>query len=208
MCESRLTRGHRWFAALYPRIVAGQERRRWSKVRPRIMGDVRGHVLEIGVGAGTSLPFYPAEAQVVATEPDPHMLRRAQQRLAELGRTNIELRQAPAEALPFEDHSFDHVVCSWMLCTVDDLDRTLAEVRRVLKPEGTFRFMEHVRNDSNGFWAAAQAVIAPAWRWAGAGCRLNQQTERAITEAGFRIEWIEHVQTWLQPVIYGAARPA
>ncbi len=208
MSTEREQRGHRWFAALYPLIVASEERRRWSKVRPRIMGEVEGRVLEIGVGSGYSLPFYPSEAQVVATEPDPHMLKRAQRRLEELASTNFELRQAPAEQLPFEDASFDHVVCSWVLCTVDDLPRALAQVGRVLKPEGTFRFLEHVRNDSSTFWGFAQNVIAPVWRWGGAGCRLNQRTQQAIEEAGFRMEWLETVPGWLQPVIYGVARPA
>ncbi len=208
MSTERARPGHRWFAALYPLIVARDERRRWSKVRRRIMGEVQGRVLEIGAGSGYSLPYYPAEAQVVATEPDPHMLERAQRRLQELGVTNIELRQASAEELPFEDASFDHVACSWVLCTVDDLARCLAEARRVLKPEGTLRFMEHVRNDSSTFWSVLQHLIAPAWRWFGAGCHLNQRTQRAVEEAGFRIEWIEQVPGWLQPVIYGVARPA
>ena len=203
----RQQKGYRLFAVFYPRIVASEERRRWSKVRPRIMGDVQGRILEIGVGSGYSLPFYPSETQVVATEPDPHMLRQARQCLKELGLTNIELRQAPAEQLPFEDASFDHVVCSWVLCTVDDLHQTLAEVRRVLKPNGTFRFMEHVRNDNIAFWRAMQNLIAPAWHWLGAGCRLNQRTQQAIDEAGFRIEWVEQVGGGLQPVIYGVARP-
>ncbi len=207
MSTEREQRGHRWFAALYPLIVAGDERRRWSKVRPRIMGEVQGRVLEIGVGSGYSLPYYPAEAQVMATEPDPHMLTRAEKRLVELGLTNIELRQAPAEELPFEDSSFDHVVCSWVLCTVDDLGRCLAEARRVLKPGGTLRFMEHVRNDSSTLWSTLQNVIAPAWRWFGAGCHLNQPTQQAIEEAAFRIEWLEQVPGWLQPAIYGVARP-
>lgn len=171
------------------------------------MGEAQGRVLEIGVGSGYSLPFYPAGAQVTATEPDPHMLKRVRRRLDELGRANIELRQAPAEQLPFEDATFDHAVCSWVLCTVDDLRQTLAEVRRVLKPDGTFRFMEHVRNDESRFWSAAQNVIAPVWRWAGAGCRLSQRTQQAIEEAGFRIEWLERVPGWLGPVIYGVARP-
>ena len=203
----RQRKGYRLFAVFYPLIVASEERRRWSKVRPRIMGEAQGRVLEIGVGSGYSLPFYSREAQVVATEPDPHMLKRARRRLDESGRTDIDLRQAAAEQLPFEDASFNHVVCSWVLCTVDDLRQTLAEVRRVLKPDGTFRFMEHVRNDDSAFWRFVQRLIAPVWRRLGAGCRLNQRTQRAIEEAGFRMEWLEQAPSWLQPVIYGVARP-
>jgi len=203
----RQQKGYRLFAVFYPRIVASEERRRWSKVRPRIMGDAQGRILEIGVGSGYSLPFYPSETQVVATEPDPHMLKRAREQLQKLGTANIELQQAPAEQLPFDDASFDHVVETWVLCTVDDLHQTLAEVRRVLKLDGTFRVMEHVGNDQSRFWGGVQNVIAPVWHWMGAGCRLNQRTQRAIEAAGFRFDWIELAPGKMQPVIYGVARP-
>ena len=172
------------------------------------MAGLRGRVVEVGVGSGTNLSYYPPDVQVAATEPDPYMLKRATKKLAELGRTNIEVRHAAAEQLPFEDASFDHALCTWVLCTVDNLDQTLAEVRRVLKPDGTFRFMEHVGNDQNAFWRTAQNAIGPFWHWAGAGCRVNQRTERIIEAAGFQFVWIERVSGWLQPAIYGVARPA
>ncbi|OGO50062.1 MAG: hypothetical protein A2148_06085 [Chloroflexi bacterium RBG_16_68_14] len=208
MNPRRQQKGYRLFAVFYPMIVASEERRRWSKIRPRIMGEVQGRVLEIGVGSGYSLPFYPPQAQVIATEPDPHMLGRARRHLEKLSISNIEIRQAAAEQLPFGDASFDHVVCSWVLCTVDELRQTLAEVHRVLKPDGTFRFMEHVRNDDSAFWNLMQRLIAPAWQRLGAGCRLNQRTQQAIEEASFRFEWIVEERGWLSPVIYGVARPA
>jgi len=206
----RLERGHLWFAYFYSRFIARgrAEQKLWAQPRRRLMEGLQGRVAEIGVGSGTNLSYYPSGVQIVATEPDPHMLKRARQRLEELGATNIELRQAPAERLPFEDASLDHVVETWVFCTVDDLPQALSEVRRVLKPDGTFRFMEHVGNDSSGFWGGAQNVIAPVWHWMGAGCRLNQRTERAIEAAGFRFDWIERVPGKMQPVIYGVARPA
>ncbi len=164
-------------------------------------------MLEIGVGTGHSFSFYPVETHVVATDPDPHMLDRATKRLAELGATHIELRQASAEALPFEDSSFDHVVSSMVLCSVNDVRRVLAEARRVLKPEGTIRFWEHVRNDGSRFWGRAQDFVTPIWRWFGAGCHPNRRTEHAIEEAGFAIEWIERNRDVpFEPVIYGVAR--
>jgi len=207
--SAQQTQGHRWFAALYDRITGPGERRLFSKVRPHIVGEVSGRVLEIGVGTGASLPYYPAGVQVVGTEPDPYMLRRAERRLRELGRSNVELRQAPAESLPFEDASFDHVVSTLVLCTVDDQARALAEARRVLKPGGTLRFIEHVRNDESPFWGRTQDLITPVWRWLGAGCHPNRQTRRAIEEAGFRFEELDEVRIAPgTPAIYGIARPA
>ena len=200
--------GHRWFAAMYDRITGPGERRLLSKIRPRIMGEARGRVLEIGAGTGASFEYYPADAQVVATEPDPYMLDRARKRVQALGRTSIELRQAPAEGLPFDDGSFDHVITSLVLCTVRDAPRALAEMRRVLKPDGSLRFIEHVRNDDSRFWGTVQDVITPVWRWVGAGCHPNRRTQRAIEDAGFRLEWLELARIGPgTPAIFGVARP-
>ena len=109
------------------------------------MDDLQGRIVEIGAGSGTNFSYYPAGAETFATEPDPHMLKRARAKLDEIGSTNIEVRQAPAERLSFEDASFDHALCTWVLCTVDDLTATRGEIRRVLRPEGTFRVMEACR---------------------------------------------------------------
>ncbi len=208
MSEEKKERGHRWFAAIYDRLGGAMERRFGKTVRPRLMADLRGRVLEIGAGTGASFEYYPLDAQVLATEPDPYMRQRAQTRLAELGRTNIELRQAHAEALPFEDAAFDHIMTSLVLCTVADPRRALQEARRVLKPDGTLRFIEHVRNDDSRFWGTVQDLIVPVWRWFGAGCHPNRRTQQAIEAANFRFEWIERARIAPgTPVIYGVARP-
>lgn len=209
MSETAHCKGHRWFAAVYDRLTGPSERRLGATIRPRLLGDLQGRVLEIGAGTGASFAYYPPGVEVVATEPDPYMLRRAEARLAKLGRDAIELRQAPAEQLPFDDASFDHVVITLVLCTVRDQARALAETRRVLKPNGTLRFWDHVRNDESAFWGRLQDVITPAWRWAGAGCHPNRRTQRAIEDAGFRIEWVERVRIAPgTPAIYGVARRA
>ncbi|MCH8009821.1 MAG: class I SAM-dependent methyltransferase, partial [Chloroflexi bacterium] len=167
-------KGHRWFAALWDRTGAVSERAHGPKIRPRIMGEASGDVLEIGVGTGASFSYYPEDARVIAIEPDPYMIERAHKRLAELGNTNIQLRQAAAEELPFEDASFDHVVASLVFCSVRDQAVAFAEVRRVLRPNGTFRFWEHIRNDDSRFWGTVQDAITPVWRWFGAGCHPNR----------------------------------
>lgn len=208
MSEQASVQGHRWFAALWDTVSAPGERRFGRQIRQRLLGDLSGRVLELGVGTGHSFAFYPSEAQVLATEPDPHMLPRAEKRIAQLGLSNIAVRQADAERLPFEDASFDHVVSMLVLCSVRDVPRALAEARRVLKPEGSLRFWEHVRNDESRLWGTGQDLIVPVWRWFGAGCHPNRRTQRAIEEAGFRFEWIERVGPGFGPLIYGVARPA
>ena len=209
MSAQQQEKGHRWFAALYDRLTAGNERRLGPRVRPRLAGEAQGRVLEIGAGTGADFEYFPPDAQVVATEPDRYMLERARKRVAELGLSNIELRQAPAEALPFDDGSFDHVISSLVLCTVRDQTKALGEARRVLKPGGTLRFLEHVRNDESRAWGTVQDAITPVWRWLGAGCHPNRRTQQAIEAAGFRIEWVEQLRIAPgTPAIYGVARPA
>ena len=208
MASPTQQKGHRWFAAIYDRMSAREERHLGPLVRPRIAGEAHGRVLEIGAGTGANFPYYPADAQVVATEPDPFMFKRAKDKLAELGVTNIEVREASADALPFEDASFDHVVRTLVLCSVPSQAVALAELRRVLKPTGTFRFLEHVRNDDSRFWGAVQDTITPVWRWFGAGCHPNRRTRHAMEGGGFSIEWIERIK--IAPgtfAIYGVALP-
>lgn len=91
------------------------------------------------------------------------MLRRAERRAQDVGRP-MELRQAPAEQLPFEDASFDTVESTLVLCTVRDPAKALSEIRRVLKREGQLRFYEHVRFE-HAFGAFWQDLVTPLWRW-------------------------------------------
>lgn len=203
------TKGHPWFAATYDFVMRGGERRVLGELRPLIVGGAAGRILEIGAGTGASFPYYNREAveKIVATEPDPHMLRRAQRRAAALGLV-IEFHQAPAEALPFADASFDTVVATLVLCTVGDQSRSLTELRRVLKPGGTFRFIEHVRAEGEPL-GGLQDLLTPLWRRIGAGCHLNRRTERRIAQAGFTI--VEARRRRLPagiPLIAGVARLA
>ena len=198
--------GHRLFASWYDRLGAGSERKLGPLIRPRIAGEAHGQVLEIGAGTGANFSYYPDDASVIATEPDPYMMKRARKKLAELARTNIELRQASAERLPFEAASFDHVISTLVLCSVPDQLRAFAEVRRVLKPDGTFRFLEHVRNDESAFWGTVQDLITPVWRWLGAGCHPNRRTQAALEDTGLRIDWVEQIRIAPgTPAVYGVA---
>jgi ubiquinone/menaquinone biosynthesis C-methylase UbiE len=198
-------RGRRWYAALYEIFTKGDEK--WvGRYRPHIVGEAGGRVLEIGAGTGQSFSHYERAREVVATEPDPFMLGRAQRRLEELGLANVQLRQCTAEDLPFEDGSFDHVVSALVLCTVQDPVRAISEARRVLKPGGTLRFIEHVRYD-DGLRGRVQDIAAPVWRYFGGGCHLNRRTEETITEAGFEIlDLTRHKIAIPGPVLVGVAR--
>jgi ubiquinone/menaquinone biosynthesis C-methylase UbiE len=203
-------KSNRLFATFWDWMSA-HEPKKSLEIRKEIVGGASGRVLEIGCGTGASFAHYPADAQVVATEPDAEMLKRAEKHVKEKGIANVELRRAAAQDLPFGDGSFDTVVSCLVFCHVgEDAPVALAGINRVLKPGGSFRFMEHVRNDESGFGGGFQDFVNPVWkRVLGAGCNCNRRTQRAIEEAGFAIEWVKREPTFppTSPVIYGVARP-
>src|SRR5690348_14006223 len=132
----------RFFAATYDRLMAGTEKAGLRERRHDLLASASGRVLEIGAGTGANLDHYPdAVTELVLTEPEEPMARRLEAKAAESGRV-VTVVRAPAESLPFPDDSFDTAVCTLVLCTVRDPERTLAELERVLKPGGTLLFLE------------------------------------------------------------------
>ena len=201
------TKGHKWFAALYDGMNRSEEKGFLGQWRRQLLAGVTGDVLEIGAGTGANFQHYPAAARVVALEPDPFMLKRAEQKLADLGRTNITLQQAPAESLPFPDASFDTIVSTLVLCTVRDPQRALDEMRRVLRPGGRVVFIEHIRAD--GFGGRVQDAIHPIWGWFGAGCHPNRRTDATLRDAGWDVVIDDrHRVMRLVPMIRGHAQRA
>jgi SAM-dependent methyltransferase len=175
--------------------------------RRELLREASGRVLEIGAGTGANLPHYPAVTRLVLTEPDAAMRRRIRPRLAGAG-FPVEVRDAPAERLPFPDGSADTVVATLVLCSVDDPARALAEVRRVLRPGGRLLFLEHVR--ARGRAARWQDRIAPVWRRLAGGCRPNRETVEAITSAGFAVTALRRLDDVpmpppARPVVAGVA---
>jgi SAM-dependent methyltransferase len=157
--------------------------------RDRLVGPLAGDVLEIGAGTGLNLPRYQRAARLAAIEPDPHYRRRLQVRANE-AHVPTEIIDATAESLPFPDDSFDHVVTSICLCSVTDLQATLAEIHRVLRPRGSLSFLEHIRGTGRlGHW---QDLLTPLQGRIADGCRLNRDPQAAIQAAGFQLEALEH----------------
>ncbi len=201
-------KGHKWFAALFDVLnrLDGTEKF-LAKYRPYVAGEADGTVLEVGAGTGANFSYFMKATKVIATEPDHYMLERARKRLNELGLEQVELAQYPAEQLPFEDASFDHVVSSMVFCSVNEPERALAEIRRVLKPGGSFRFIEHVRSQ-NALGGRLQDLVQPIWSWFGAGCHPNRRTLETIKGAGFQVEYLQRLRHSIVPVVVGVARPS
>jgi ubiquinone/menaquinone biosynthesis C-methylase UbiE len=177
-----------FFTALaYDPFLALGERRGMAACRHALLASARGRVLELGAGTGLNLAHYPVGVTaLVLTEPDAAMRGRLERRVARSGRA-ARVMAAGAEALPFADGAFDTVVSTMVLCTVQDVDAALAEVRRVLAPGGRLLLIEHVRADSPrlGRW---QDRLAGAWGTFAEGCRCNQPTVERLEAAGLRLE--------------------
>ena len=157
--------------------------------RRKLLAAAEGRVLEVGAGTGFNLLHYPAGVdQLTLTDGMDGMLRRARKRAGRVGR-KVETTTAPVESLPFEDASFDTVVGSLLLCSVDDQDRALAEIRRVLKPGGQYLFLEHVRSDDQKI-AGRQDRLDGLWSALVMGCHPNRDTLPRI-EAAFAVDEVE-----------------
>jgi ubiquinone/menaquinone biosynthesis C-methylase UbiE len=160
-----------------------------NPVRARLVEGLRGRVLEVGAGNGLNFRYYAPDARVIAIEPDRHMLLRAVPRMRS-AKARIELFVGDGQALPFRPRTFDAVVACLVLCTIPDALAALAEMRRVLKPDGVLRFFEHVRARAD-WLARAQDAIDPLWTRTMGGCHMNRATADVIARAGFRIDRIK-----------------
>ncbi|HET9014579.1 MAG TPA: methyltransferase domain-containing protein [Thermomicrobiaceae bacterium] len=182
-------RDHPFIAALYGPVMEPAERGWLGRRRAAVVARARGDVLEIGGGTGANLSLYgPAVRRLVVTEPDAAMRRRLTERAAGLPRA-VAVGAARAEALPFPDASFDTLVATLVLCSVDDLGTALGEARRVLRPGGRLLFFEHVRG--TGWRGRLQDAAQPVWSAMVAGCRPNRDSVAGIAAAGFRLAELE-----------------
>jgi len=192
---------------VYDALNGGLDRAGFGERRGRLVAELEGDVLEVGAGTGLNIPHYRRARRVVALEPDLAYTRRLRERAAEAG-VPVEIVEGTAEALPFPDASFDHVVTTLALCSVSDLGLSLAEILRVLRPGGSLEFLEHVRGE--GGVARWQDRLTPIQRRVADGCRLNRDTAKEIEAAGLRVERIERFRLpaghpLVRPAIQGSA---
>jgi SAM-dependent methyltransferase len=205
---ARGDRGHPLFALGYS-LFARFAEKVLGPHRREIVSQASGRVVEIGAGTGLNFKYYPAAVtQIVATEPEPHMLKRAKKAAAAAG-SRFSVEQRGAESLGVEEASVDNVVSTLVLCSVPNPADALAEIKRVLKPGGSLLFFEHVRASDPGL-AAKQDKRERMWGMISAGCHPNRDTESAIRAAGFDIEGLQHFDVkgskLVRPHILGVAR--
>ena len=179
-------------------INCGCRTRALTRERARLAPLASGEVLELGVGGGLNLRFYdPARVRAVhGVEPSPELRAKAAAAPRPDG-LQLALREGRAEALPYKDRRFDTVVCTFTLCSVQDVGAALAEARRVLRPGGRLLFCEHGLAPERRM-ARWQRRLEPAWSAMAGGCRLTRDIPAELRAAGFRIERLD--QRYLRKV--------
>ena len=190
----------RVFAAAYDPVLWIGERAGMRRHRHDLVTLARGRTLEIGSGTGLNLLHYPDDLDgLVLAEPDPSMRRRLEDAVRRSGR-RAQVIDARAQRLPFGDATVDTIVSTLVLCTVDDPDAALREIRRVLRADGQLLFIEHVRSDSP-LLARWQDRLARPWRLVAEGCRCNRATIELMNACGFRVD--AHPAEWraMPPII-------
>jgi ubiquinone/menaquinone biosynthesis C-methylase UbiE len=173
-------------AAIYDIAMWPVEKLFLHRLRRQLVGGACGRVLELGIGTGANLLYYPDDVKLVGIDPDESFLEKARRRTAALGRPAM-LLAAHTEELPFAEHSFDMVIATLVFCTVADPKQAFREVHRVLKPGGLFKLVEHVRV-RNSVGARVQDLLTPLWKHIANGCRLNRDTLSLVQSNGFLVE--------------------
>jgi SAM-dependent methyltransferase len=182
-----LGRANAWFFHTFDRYLNHISRHH----KRHAFGDLPdGTVVELGAGVGANFDYLPPGARVLAVEPNRAMHELLERRARYAG-VGLDIVGSPAERLPFDDGSVDEVFCSLVLCTVGDPDRALAEIRRVLRPGGRFRFVEHVAAPAWSPRRWLQHAIRRPWRYVFEGCDLCRDTATTVQRAGFSAVAIE-----------------
>jgi ubiquinone/menaquinone biosynthesis C-methylase UbiE len=181
------------FPRLMDWVMAGKE---FHRLRMELLAQVHGGVLELGIGTGLNLLHYPKMvSQLDAVDPADLLPKIVTERSASQS-FPIRIQHVTAESLPYDDRSFDFAVSTWTLCTIPDPVKALREVRRVLKPDGMFLFLDHGRseNEKVAIW---QDRLNPIQNIIGYGCNLNRQIDHLIIQAGLKIMTLDrfHMQS-------------
>lgn len=166
------------------RAMSGPE---FAEYRKQVLGEAQGEVLEIGFGTGLNLAYYPRTVQKISTvDPNPGMNSLA---LKKIKASHIQVEQhiMSSEQLPFADGSFDTIVSTWTLCSIGKVEQALREMRRVLKPEGRFLFIEHGLSPDPKVqvW---QHRLTPLQKKLADGCHFDRNIKQLIEQQGFHFQ--------------------
>ena len=172
-------RFHAWFLS----TTEGVMERIHGERKRALFSNLEGRIVELGPGTGANCGHYPPGSSVIGVEPNLRMHPLLEQSAAGHG-LDLEIRGLKGEKLDLESGCADAVICTLVLCSVDDPDRVVAEAHRVLKPGGRFVFIEHVAAPPQTWLRRVQDAVQPPWTWCFEGCRPNRETARVLGRAG------------------------
>ncbi|MEU9124511.1 class I SAM-dependent methyltransferase [Streptomyces sp. NPDC048506] len=187
--DARGTVHHPVFARFYASCCgpAADARVGVARLRRELLAGATGRVIEVGAGTGLNFRHYPGTvSEVVAIEPEP-TLREVARSAAARVEVPVDLVPGVAEALPVKSEAFDTAVASLVLCSVRDVPRALAELRRVLRPGGELRFFEHGRAAGRGLAAVQWGLDHTVWPLLMGGCHTWRDPLGGIRAAGFEL---------------------
>lgn len=165
----------------------------YNRYRQAAIANATGRLLMVGLGPGTDLKFVPPAVTSIAAVEPAAAFRRMAEHLASHHGIAADIVDGTGESIPFPDDSFDSVHIGLVLCSVDDVAATLAEIRRVLVPGGRLVVLEHVRGE--GAIGRLQDLVAKPWSWLAAGCNPNRRTVDSIAAAGFDTGGLRRIRT-------------
>lgn len=198
-------------AKFYDNIMADAEEKSLRDWRSALLMGLTGEVLELGCGTGANLAFYPETVKhLLLAEPDKHMRQKLSEKLHQFPNLQTSVIDYDGKILALPDNSVDAVVCTLVLCTVEDPERILSEIYRILKPQGKLLFIEHVAAVNNEGRLKWQKRLEPFWKIIGCGCHLTRNKEQNIVQAGFLLQDITRqsmrgVPPIVRPSIRGCA---
>lgn len=173
------------FSIIYDWIETPIERKYFSRWRKKLLGNIKGRVLEVGVGTGKNLPYYnPGQVELTAVDISEKMMDKAKERAEQL-KWKVNFKLLDSEKFPFPDNSFDYVVVTFVLCSVGNQETVLKEMNRVLKPTGKILLLEHVLS-KNKLIALWQRLHNPLTKFL-VGVNINRDTVGMIRKSGLQI---------------------
>ncbi len=198
-------------ALIYDIFLAPSEKACVRKWRGELLSKVSGTVLEIGAGTGANVEFYSSDVtELILSEPQNHMMSKLKDRLPNASCKNIKLAKYRVESIDLSDSSVDYVVSTLVLCSVKNPRAALAEIFRVLKPNGALVFIEHIASKTDPGRRKWQNLINPFWKVMAGNCHLNRETEKELLQAGFTLndvimDEVKRALPVLSPAIRGFA---
>lgn len=194
------------FTATYNRQMAGTKRALFRSLPERASPSGTLSLLELGCGTGANFTFYPPGCRVTCVDPNPNFEKFLIKSIAENQHVQFErfVVAAGENMRPVADGSMDAVVCTLVLCSVENQERILQEVRRVLRPGGAFYFLEHVAAEHSTWSYFWQQVLQPVWYLLFDGCHLTRESWKAVERAGFSKVQLQRLQA---PLSVALVRP-